>query len=353
MSKEYKKGLVSICCLGYKHKDFLTDCIESIWEQDYKNIEIIAMDDGSKDGSDELLDELSKKSPFPMKVLKQENTGNVGFNVNKLINLASGEFIMFSSLDDFFTNNSISDKIYDMQKDESIVFNAPLIKYNIANGKSINRKTAKEEVLLKEKSPLLKLQSITVDDLIDIEYNNFGTFYIQGVLFRKKFIDNVGGFDEDMIGDDIVLRTKLFFHIKQNSLKFLFTDKIGIYYRMHDNNIHKNAYRQILTIAQWLDRYFPDKANPKIYKDWLLHALYTYEKNYKDCYKYLKIARLKPYYKDINKAIFKKRTFRIRFFLKNILNINNQYTDGYKVKILTILFIKIPIYKVTIKNENA
>lgn len=350
MSKEYKKGLVSICCLGYKHKDFLTDCIESIWEQDYKNIEIIAMDDGSKDGSDELLDELSKKSPFPMKVLKQENTGNVGFNVNKLINLASGEFIMFSSLDDFFTNTSISDKIYDMQKDECIVFNAPLINYNIANGKSINRKTVKEELLLREKSPLIKLQSITVDDLIDVEYNNFGTFYIQGVLFRKKFIDNVGGFDDDMIGDDIVLRTKLFFHVKQNSLKFLFTDKIGIYYRMHDNNIHKNSYRQILTIAQWLDRYFPDKENPKIYKDWILHALYAYEKNYKDCYKYLEIPRLREYEKDILNVIKERKKEYKKNILKSIIGINNKYVDGYKIKYLTILFFKIQIKKT--KNEK-
>lgn len=305
MNEHCQEKLVSVCCLGYKHKEFLADCIESIWGQDYRNIEIIAMDDGSKDGSDELLDELSKKSPFPMVVLKQENTGNIGFNVNKLIGMASGKFIMFTSLDDFLTSTSVSDKIYDMIQDENIVFNAPLINYNISGDFNAFEKTLKDG-LLKEESPLLNLKNITINDLIYTEYSNMHSFYVQGVLFRKKFIDDIGGFDNDMIGDDIILRTKLFYYIKQNNLKFLLTDKIGMCYRIHHNNIHKNAYRQILAVTQWLDRYFNEFDNPIALRSLLIYALKHYENNIFDCFKYLKIKRLKSYRLLILTIIIKK-----------------------------------------------
>lgn len=351
MNKEYQKGLVSICCLGYKHKKFLTDCIESIWEQDYKNIEIIAMDDGSKDGSDELLDELSSKSPFPMKVLKQENTGKVGLNFNKLINYANGEFILFSSLDDFFTNTSISDKIYDMQKDESVVFNAPIINYNVQNGYEISRKTLHNGIVLKEKSPLYELQEVDIDELLNVEYNNFGSFYIQGVLFKTQAIDDIGGFDEDMIGDDIVLRTKIFIYIKNNKLKFLLTNKVGIYYRMHLDNIHKNSYRQILIITQWLDRYFKEKQNPKLLKEWLVYSLKTYEK-YKvsNCLRYKKIQRLQQYsfiiYYYCIKYVFLNIIFYryIEMFLKNIFTIYNVNSNNKKTKYLKIFGFNIKLF---------
>ena len=49
MSK--KNNLVSIIVPIYNVKDYLSECIESIINQTYKNIEIILVDDGSTDGS--------------------------------------------------------------------------------------------------------------------------------------------------------------------------------------------------------------------------------------------------------------------------------------------------------------
>lgn len=342
MSKEYKKGLVSICCLGYKHKEFLTDCIESIWEQDYKNIEIIAMDDCSKDGSDELLDELSKKSPFPMKVLKQENTGRIAYNANKLISYASGEYISFISLDDVFAGmDVISNHVEFIEKINDCKFSASVSYIKIINN-----------ITSIEKSPIYDKFDITdVDEMLKIRSSIVSPFYLPGNVFLRDFVDGFGGFDDDLLGDDIVFLTKVLLELKKHSnYNFKLIQKPSIIYRIHGDNIHKNLYRQILIITQWLDRYFPNNENPKILKDWLLSALYEYEKDYKDCYKYLQIKRLEPYYKEIKKAILKKRTYKIRHFFKNIFNVNNQYSNGYKIKIFTIIFIKIPIKK--IKSEG-
>ena len=64
--------LISVCCVSYNHEKFITKCLESIWNQDYKNIEIIVVDDGSSDNSVNILENLKSKSPFPMTILTQQ-----------------------------------------------------------------------------------------------------------------------------------------------------------------------------------------------------------------------------------------------------------------------------------------
>ena len=46
--------LVSICALSYNRQDYIKFAIESFWKQEYKNIEILTLDDGSSDKIDYL-----------------------------------------------------------------------------------------------------------------------------------------------------------------------------------------------------------------------------------------------------------------------------------------------------------
>lgn len=70
--------LLSICCLGYNHADFLVDNLNSISKIDYPNIEVIIVDDGSQDSSVELLKEIAPSYNYDIKILDQANTGNIG-----------------------------------------------------------------------------------------------------------------------------------------------------------------------------------------------------------------------------------------------------------------------------------
>jgi len=47
--------LVSIICLSYNHRDFIAEAINSVLAQDYPNIELIVIDDGSTDGAAEII----------------------------------------------------------------------------------------------------------------------------------------------------------------------------------------------------------------------------------------------------------------------------------------------------------
>jgi len=46
-----QNNMISICCTTYNHQSFCVDAIKSIWNQNYKNIEIIVIDDGSTDNT--------------------------------------------------------------------------------------------------------------------------------------------------------------------------------------------------------------------------------------------------------------------------------------------------------------
>ena len=63
--------LVSIIIPVYNSERYLKECLNSVFEQTYQNIEIIAVDDGSTDTSLEILKNYSDK----LKILSQENNG--------------------------------------------------------------------------------------------------------------------------------------------------------------------------------------------------------------------------------------------------------------------------------------
>lgn len=254
-----KKGILSICCLGYNHARFIPSAIEAMWKFNDPNMEIIAVDDGSSDGSPELLQQLAEKSPVPMKLILQKNTGNVGKNFNTALKQAQGEFVIFVSLDDELYAPNITKHLQRMRQDDTLAFTASSKNITIdANG---NRG---EEITL----PLSSMKKVTLNDLLELEYN-FGSFFIQNAIFRKDIVEQAGAFDEDMTGDDLVLRTKIFRNMAQKQENnFEIVNEEFCLYRHHGANIHLNGLRQIKIVTEYLERYWPDRKNPLIIYDW-------------------------------------------------------------------------------------
>lgn len=259
-------NLISFCCLGYNHSKFLKECLKSIVDIGYKNVEVIVVDDGSKDNSVELLQEIKKNYPYPLEIIAQANTGNIGQNFNNSIRRAKGRLISFTSLDDIFNAKVMRAEIDEMNADPNMGF--------IASTKAIfiDDKGIVDNNRLELASH--ELSGFTINDLLEHEYSKFGAFYLQGSVFRKDIIDVLGGFDEDMIGDDIILRTKMFKYMQHHpELTFKVIKEGNVFYRMHETNIHKNLGRQIKNVAQYLDRYWPDRPNPEILIDWMDYVI--------------------------------------------------------------------------------
>ena len=91
--------IVSIIVPVYNTQKYLTRCIESIKNQTLENIEIIIVDDGSKEECAAFCDEIAK-GDLRIKVVHKKN-GGLGFARNSGIEAASGEYIGFVDSDDY------------------------------------------------------------------------------------------------------------------------------------------------------------------------------------------------------------------------------------------------------------
>lgn len=91
--------LVSILIPAYNHLAYVADAVESVWQQDYRCVELIIIDDGSTDDTYALLQQLAQRSPIPMQVFSQQNLG-LNRTLNRLVSLASGCYLKFLASDD-------------------------------------------------------------------------------------------------------------------------------------------------------------------------------------------------------------------------------------------------------------
>lgn len=98
--------LVSIVLPVYKVSAYLEDCIRSLMEQDYQNLEIIPVDDGSPDDCGAILDRLAAEDARVKPIHKQNGGAASARNVG--IDAATGEFICFVDSDDIVEGNYIS-----------------------------------------------------------------------------------------------------------------------------------------------------------------------------------------------------------------------------------------------------
>lgn len=93
------KGMISVVIPVYNVKEYLEECIKSVLNSTYENLEILLVDDGSTDGSGEICDQYAMLDSR-IKVFHQENKGVVTAR-NVGISNAHGEYIAFVDADDW------------------------------------------------------------------------------------------------------------------------------------------------------------------------------------------------------------------------------------------------------------
>ena len=90
---------VSIIVPVYNAQEYLKRCVDSILSQDYRDFELLLMDDGSKDASGEICDAYAQQDGR-VRVVHKENTG-VSDTRNQALELARGTFLQFLDSDDW------------------------------------------------------------------------------------------------------------------------------------------------------------------------------------------------------------------------------------------------------------
>ena len=116
---------ISAVIANWNEKKLTSDCIRSLQEQDYRNLEIIVSDNGSTDGSVEHL-----KNNFSA-ILLLENGRSLGFGsaVNRGFEAATGDFLLFLNNDLVLRPDSIRELAWLLESDQHIGATVPKILY--------------------------------------------------------------------------------------------------------------------------------------------------------------------------------------------------------------------------------
>ena len=125
---------ISIIVPVYNIKDYIENCIKSIIAQSYRNVEIILVDDGSTDGSQNICDDYKAKDNR-IKVIHKENGGLVSARQAGVV-IATGDYITNVDGDDWIEENCISEYVNAIDKSNAdIIWNISL--YRDYHDKSI------------------------------------------------------------------------------------------------------------------------------------------------------------------------------------------------------------------------
>ena len=115
------KPLISVIIPIYNTGDSAVKLLNKLTKQSYENLEIICVDDGSKDGSFDLVAEFIRQSSLKnknlnMTILRQKNQGAAGAR-NLGLKKASGEYVTFIDSDDEVKKTHIEDLLKSLEKD--------------------------------------------------------------------------------------------------------------------------------------------------------------------------------------------------------------------------------------------
>lgn len=115
------KPLISVIIPIYNTGDSAVKLLDKLTKQSYENLEIICVDDGSKDGSFDLVSEFIRQSKLKnknlnMTILRQKNQGAAGAR-NLGLKKASGEYVTFIDSDDEVKKTHVEDLLKSLEKD--------------------------------------------------------------------------------------------------------------------------------------------------------------------------------------------------------------------------------------------
>lgn len=152
---EYK-DLVSIVIPCYNQAEYLEKTVESVIQQTYQNIEIIIVNDGSPDNTQEVATHLQTKYPDKIYILTQKNQG-LSLARNNGIEMARGEYILPLDSDDRLEANMILHCMKTMQNKNADIVYVDLQCYGAANHIAFKKSFSQNDILYENLPPPMSL----------------------------------------------------------------------------------------------------------------------------------------------------------------------------------------------------
>lgn len=298
---------LSIIIPTYNVEKYIKKCIESVLQQNLDNYEIIIINDGSTDKTNEILEKY--KNIKSIKIINQKNKGLSGARNTGLKNCI-GKYVLFLDSDDFVEKNSIKKILNEIQHNdlEILAFNFWTYynkeRYYLEKRKLINKKNFSGEEYLK---------SNLLNKSYPMSWLN---------IYNKEFLlKNNLFFKEGILHEDIEFNIRLLLKVKKMS----YLNVPIIYYRQREGSITKKKLNRRYSYIKILKTYLEEIKRIKDKE--LIQLLYNYMSYIS---KNVIIESIKG--KDF-KFLIKNKTL-----LKNILKKSNKIK--YKCILLILLIIK-------------
>lgn len=229
---------VSICIPTYNRKEYLREALDSILAQTYKDYEIVIVDDGSTDGTEQML----KDAGYPIRYYLQENQGEAASR-NKLIELSRGRFVAFIDSDDLLMPDAIEHmvKVMDAESGNVIVYGTYL--RIDENGNVCGR--------CKRKLYSGYITKYLFEDIF---------VHPNGSMYPKKVLQELGGFDTSLKvcpDYDLELRASL-------KYRFVALQEPTFKHRRHSGNVSEPSFANRKVELDVLEDFYFNGGGDKI-----------------------------------------------------------------------------------------
>lgn len=293
-----KKPKVTIIIPVYNGKKYMKEAIDSAISQTYENIEILVINDGSKD--DGASDRIARSYGDKIRYIEKEN-GGVSTVLNLALKEMTGDYFSWLSHDDVYYQNKIEEEINFLNNNNLIGKRCILYSdYDLIDEKSRLISEAIKDHEMLEKKPEYALLRGTVNGIT--------------LLIPKKAFDECGNFDEKLrCAQDY----ELWYRMMKSGYEFIHISKILAKTRYHQEQV-SNTNPKVETEGNkfWIDMI--DDINDEV-KERLEGTVYNY---YKEMVKFLKDTP----YKIAEKHCEKKA--------KEIEQAMNKNLSNYKVSVI-------------------
>lgn len=265
MSFSNIKCNLSVIIPYYNHINYIDDCLQSIRDQDFENIEIVIVNDCSSDGSFEYLETIKGKYNFKL----IQNIENVGCSASIEIgfNHTSGDYICILASDDLFVRDR-----FPGQLEKLVELNCDILYGNcsILNEISNNYITPK----LNE---FCKAYNISNEKALDLIFTqDFSLPLIQSAIFKRNVFSELQEVRRGFKSDDWVILINSFFRYRTR-----FINSPMFIYRLHQNNSHNSYWNLLSNRFEVISEFTPSNLKDKAFSN-ILYSLSDYKNSNKE-----------------------------------------------------------------------
>lgn len=213
--------LVTVIIPCYNHANYVARAVASVLQQDYQSIQLVVIDDGSSDGSAEVLEALALETPFEL--VRQENQGICKTLNRGVREFARGAWIALLASDDFWRHDKIRLQIEALDADRQV-------RFCFSQAREFCNETDADKGKV---FPARVHQGRVLNRVFVRQHVPAGT-----MMFARSLFDELGGFDERLREEDwdFVIRSAA-------ATRFAAVAEPLLYYRAHAGNTMRTAGR--------------------------------------------------------------------------------------------------------------